>query len=261
MSNSILGGYDNPGVAGLALLRRTTPREWLRQPQTDLTVFRKHPAKQIIWKSGERGHFRIDKNSMYLGAASSALLGVGEPVWYDQPAFTEPAPSGCWHLRIVGGSPLLPAGFPPLFAHEDCWLYTPMVQTLARLGYTFELREAFLFPERHQCLRPFYEAFKAARETATPEEWKTLKRVYVVTFGLLARESHDDPRPGYIFRPNWYYSLISEANARMYMQVYRVWQRERLLPVEIMIDELTYPEPVYSLPMGPGIGQYKIKDV
>lgn len=252
----ILGGYENPGVAGLALLRRVTPREWLRQPQADLSFFRTHGARPLQVTTGEAATWAADKNGMYLGAASSVLLGTGEPVWYDQaPPWSAHPPAGLWHVEIMGG----PSHWPPLFKKSDDWLYTPALQALAKIGFTFALKEAFLFPESHQALRPFYEAFRLARETATPDDWKRCKRVYTTTFGILARRPEGDPVPSYIFRPDWYYSLVAEAAARLVYNIKKVYDQEGLLPVRIETDALYYETEVFSLPMGTGIGQFKLK--
>lgn len=250
----MMGTHDSPGVAGMAILREVTRPEWLRQPQGDFTVFRRHPAFDLRWDSGRPGPCIYDKNAMYVGAASSAKLGVGIPEFVHAPALEDRA--GLWHIIVEGG---LGGDLVPLLVKmPDSWQYTPMVQALLTFGYQVRAVEAWLFPESHAVLRPFYERIRTLRDATVdqPEARGQIKRLYTVTFGILAHLI-PDAKPGYLYRPDWFFTLVAEACARMHYQMRKVLEVEGVAPSAAHTDALFYPHPVASLPLGPGIGQFK----
>lgn len=259
---------DAPGKEGLALLRRVTPANWLRQPEFDFSVFafhdgrdeNDHRAFDFSWDSGRPGPHVYDKNSMYLGAASSAWLGVGVPEHVLAPELANKP--GIWRIHLQEVPPGEGVVLPPLVEQEVSWQYTPIMLRLRNdPAYKFYVSEAWIFPEGHQVLRPFYEQLRALRQAArTPEELKRVKRLYTVSFGILAHQIQG-ARPGYLYRPDWFFGLVSYAKLILYQQMERVWLREMVQPSAVHTDAIHYPVPISGLPLGTGIGQFKYKVV
>ncbi len=250
---------------GWAILRGVTRPEWLRQPSPPeaFAIFRKHGTTELLWNyrvEKERLYpHRYDKRAARLGAASSVKVGVGAPEHARRPAFTDEA--GLWHLQIESVPAMLSEGvLPPLFKGVDTWQYTPIVRLLLKLGCVFTIEEAYLFPEQHQALRPFYEHMKLLRQAAcTPEELAETKLIYTKTFGSLAHLI-ENPGPSYVYRPDWYYTLVAHEKAILFMQMLDVWEQEGVMPQMVQTDCIWYNEPVSGLPIGPEIGQFKHND-
>lgn len=243
---------EHPGLVGLKIIRERCRPEWLVQPSMDsLKIFARYKAVERPWHSGRPENYEYDKNAQYVGAAASVKLGVGEPEHVSEPAPADRA--GLWRVHIAE-VPGFAAQFPPIARTAECWLYTPLVRLLQAFGYTFQVYEAWLFPEQHAVLRPFYERMKAMRE----QDKAAAKDIYRVTFGMLAHP----PRyasPDYLYRPDWWSTLVSEARARMYYQMRNVLLQEGQAPSAVLTDALYYEHPVHGLPLGTGIGQFKIK--
>jgi hypothetical protein len=253
-----ISSFTNPGAAGLAVLHQTTNARWLRQPSADMSVFRGHKTVAFNWKAGAQiGPHRYDKNKAHVGVASSVLVGVGEPVYFRSVPRDMGKEAGIWHILLHAGSE--DTRLPPIVSKRDCWVYTPILQLLIKLGYAVEIKEAYVFGEQHQVFRGFYEEMKAQLEAAAGDAQKVqaVKDIYTVFFGVLAHPK-DNPRPGYIYRPDWLFTVVAEAKARMYYQLLKVWREQGALPNAIKTDALYYDRPV-ELPMGPNIGQFKYK--
>ncbi len=256
-----------PGKSGIALLKAVTPAAWLAQPEYDFSVFQFHNGRReddrrafdFGWHDGRPAVHMYDKSAMYLGAASSARLGVGAPEHVHQtPLLDQP---GIWHINVIAAPENGP--LPPLVETVRSWQYTPIVQLLISLGYKLSCDEAYLFPEQHQVLRPFYERVRALRlEAKTPEDISAIKRLYTVSFGILAH-ARDGARPGYLYRPDWFFGLVAYSKAIMYNQMRRVYLKYGAAPSRVRVDALYYPDalPADALPLGVGIGQFKYKIV
>jgi hypothetical protein len=250
---------SNPGTAGLALLKEVTRPEWLRQPHASFSIFKQHKTVDLLWKTDQSALHLYDKRAMYVGAASSVKLGIGIPEYVAHPQIEDRA--GVWRV-IIDQSP---AGFellPPIVKSADSWQYTPIVELLRKLGYMFHAEEAWLFSEQHAVLRPFYERVKALWQATAdnPDARRQVKRLYTITFGLLAHEKLGHGA-GYVYRPDWTFSLVAEAKARMFYQMRKVLETEDVAPSQVKTDCIWYPRPVTALPVGDKIGQFKYKVV
>lgn len=259
---------EAPGKAGIALLRKVTPVAWLQQPAYDFSVFKQgerkgesdHRPHDFNWHPElfeGPGLHKYDKNAMYVGAASNAVLGVGAPVHQRGPELSKRP--GLWHVHIEAAPPAIDA-LPPLVEDADSWQYTPIVELLVKIGYRLRIEDAYIWSAGHQVLRPFYEEIKAMRAGAAGDA-ATLKRVkdiYRVTFGMLAHE-RPGARPGYLFRPDWFFCLVATAKVIMYRQIQKILDEEGQAPVAVYTDALYYAAPVQGLPIGQGIGQFKYK--
>lgn len=249
---------DGPAKQGIALLRSLVKPEWLHQPRADFSFFKEEKAIGFSWKSGDLGQHVYDKRAMYLGASSSVKLGVGIPEHVTCPEIRDTA--GLWHV-LIDQAPTSP--LPPLVKYVDSWQYTPMLLALVRAGYSFQVSEAWLFPEQHELLRPFYEHVRALwlASEGDLDARKQVKRLYTFTFGMLAHWPRvGTPGPNYIYRPDWTFSLVSEAKARMFYQMSKVLEADGLAPTQVIEDCIWYPEQVTALPIGQGIGQYKYNE-
>lgn len=249
---------SNPGAAGMALLKEVTRPEWLRQPSASFEVFKAHKTIDLLWKTDRPALHLYDKRAMYVGAASSVKLGVGVPVQVAHPEFEDHA--GVWHI-IIDQAPAGLDQLPPIVRSADSWQYTPIVKLLRKWNYAFHAEEAWLFSKQHALLRPFYEGVRTLWEASTddPDARRQIKRMYTVTFGMLAhdRAGHG---AGYIYRPDWTFSLVAEAKARMFYQLRKVFEIDGVAPSRVKTDCIWYPRPVTALPVGESIGQFKYKE-
>ncbi len=252
----------SPGRACLGLLREVTPAEWLAQPDFDFALLKSDGMKtrDFRFETARLQRAEYDKRAMYLGAASSAKLGIGAPEFHRHPTIWDQA--GLWHVhveRYPTGLEMLPSIVEEDDA-ADSWQYTPVVELMRATGYTFHCTEAYIWQRQAQVFRPFYERVRAMRQASahSPEELARVKRIYTVTFGILAHELKD-ARPGYLFRPDWFFGLVSYAKLIMWRQMQRVYLAEGVAPSKVLVDAVTYPRLVMGLPVGDGIGQFKLK--
>jgi hypothetical protein len=240
-------------LSGMAVLKQVTNPEWLKQPEGDFSIFRKHPALDARWDSGKPRVVCYDKNAMYLGAAASAKLGVGPFAHVEKPEFEDRA--GLWRI-FLHETPAELAHLPPIAPEGFSWQYTPVLRYLHHSGYKFDVEEAYLFSEQHAVLRRFYEKMRHLRA----QDKTAAKELYTRTFGVLAHQPPEHWR-NVIYRPDWFFGLVAEAKARMYIQVQQFYAKDGVLPVAIKVDSLYFDQEVPSIPLGSGIGQYKIKQV
>ena len=251
---------QHPGKIGLEIMHSCTPPAWLLQPDYDFSVFRRiGKTTAFRWSTGAPALHKYDKSAQHLGAAGAARLGIGAPAHVMRPDLTK-AP-GLWHI-LVEGAPPIDEALPPLIDDNalESWEYTPVVQELHKRGYKLRLIEAYLFAEGREVLRPFYEHMRGLRAAALAagdsDQIERIKAIYRVTPGMLAHEKKD-ARPGYLFRPDWWFGLVAYAKVVMYCQMERVWKNEGVALAAVETDALYYSEPVQGLPMGTGIGQFK----
>lgn len=255
---------QHPGKVGLEIMRSCTPPAWMEQPAFDFSVF-KRAGKTIAfqWYTGRPALHKYDKNAQHLGAAGAVRLGIGAPAHVVRPEITPELIKrpGLWHIRIEGAPPTV-AALPPLIDDGalESWEYTPIVQELHKRGYKLRILNAFLFEQGREVLRPFYEHMRELRSAALAagdaDQITRIKAIYRVTPGMLAHEK-EDARPGYLFRPDWWFGLVAYAKVVMYCQMERVYQREGIAPTAVETDALYYDQPVQGLVIGTGIGQFK----
>lgn len=257
-----LGRWRSPVQAGFVLLQDITRRDWLRRPAVSFEAMQQmfhddgRGAGALNLSTGAPAPHSYDKHKAWLGTAAGVKLGVGTPVHVVAPEFADRA--GVWLVRVADTSPYTDVfPVPERWLHHPTWLYTPLLHALVRLGYTFTAQEAYLFSEQHTVLRPFYQAMREhLDQAATPAEVRQLKDIYTRTFGALAHFPEKATSATFLYRPDWYYTLISEANARMFYQMLAVYEAEGVAPEAIETDKLFYAQPVQSLRLGEGIGQY-----
>lgn len=313
-----LGGWQFkrwPGGTGTSLLRwlHSGNRATLDLAPVQLpAIARKETAKQEMERQrhrlgrspswlraltpDERGRPYLhvyDKNAAWLGACSSIALGFGEPVRlgasdanaaplvFDQ---HKPLP-GYWLARITWKrAPVLPDPFllaPPSWGTvpKTCWYTTPMIAYAHELGAAVTLADAWVWPEHHRVMEPWYKRLRGARAqlaTLAGQDapgamgarlaLQVVKDTYRQTIGALAsarraRASKTDA----LYRPDWRDAIIATAHVNMYRQLYTAYEAAGVAPFAIATDALYYasdePDAVAACPpalrLGAGVGQYK----
>jgi hypothetical protein len=188
-----------------------------------------------------------DVNGMFLAACSSVELGAGVPEHLGgpgragRPVFDAGRP-GYWRASIK--SPLGLA-VPFLVDGKLHWYPTPAVELAVELGLTVQLREAWVYPERHRWLEPWYAVLRDAREefTRNPAPAAKLalagiKAVYTRSLGRLAGgwlQAGDDT-----FRPDWRDAVIARARANMHRHLVRVHAANGAAPVALQADTVVF---------------------
>ncbi len=244
---------DSP--SGISLLKQLTRPEWLAQPDCDFSVFcwpNDRKARDARWDSGKPRTHCYDKNAMYLGAASSVKLGVGPFHLVEKPTFEDMA--GLWQISLHE-TPAHLTHLPPIAPVGLSWQHTPILRYLLATGYTFDIQEAYLFSEQHAVLRRFYEQVRAIRE----RDKAAAKPLYTQAFGAMAFEPLPTWSKKTFYRPDWFFGLLAEAKARIFLQIQRFHEADGALPVAIKVDCLYYDQEMPSIPLGTGIGQFKVK--
>ena len=251
-------------ATGLDLMRETIPVYW-RRPGSDPFPFEEHKTLDIYWQTGQEGQFQYDKNAMYLASCAGVMVGSGDYSHQRSPQFEAKTP-GLWKIRLESAiSPFDGRAAPhPTDGEEVSWQYTDMVLACQRLGFSVDVLEAYVFIERHQALRPWYERIRQARNALAPldtpeatEARNLLKRLYTSSLGFLAHRPDKEIKAP-LYHPDWYGAIIAHAKSRMFAHMQDVYEKTQLCPVWVKTDGIWYTNSV-PLPVGPGIGQFKVK--
>lgn len=202
------------------------------------------------WPSRAEGRskfcYAYDANAMYLGAASSLPLPVGEMRHWELP--TELA---------------VDHNHPGYWRHLDAWLTTP---TAAYEENGTLANEVYYWPKTHRLLEPWYKVLRDARThlltygpSAALEAVKAVYRQGIGRLGSTNRTIDNDP----LYQPYWRHAVQAEARCRLLRRVDNLRNAE---PVAIDVDCLyfltSYGDPLrfaksIKLPIGDGIGQFK----
>lgn len=208
----------------------------------------------------------FDANAQYLGAASSIALPAGPCVHAgDWPELAETTP-GYWLIEppVWTGPGPCPWRDPAAAESSAVWVTTPTAW-LAHKGYGVEPLEAWVWPEHHQYLRPWYELLRDARAAADigGPALAAIKSVYKAGLGRLAsttrsRGTEGDP----LFQPYWDQAVTALARCNLHRRLVKL----RAEPVAVDVDCLFFltssPNPGafaarIGLPFGDGLGEYK----
>lgn len=219
----------SPGHVGqeLMLAHNRNHETWLQPAHLPAEV-KKHLARDMQWKRPlTREEKRVpmwfhlfDKNSQYLAACTSTLLGEGSPEHLiedkiDGITFKAYIP-GLWNVEGMG------------------WLWTPELEyrfaTLESMGALRPIiHEAYVWPKYHQALRSWGEDLWMARFKLNPGygtqegesrdilartlAYKALKPIYTQGMGWLAHESKEGDNK--LYRPDWWSMIVSTAHRNM----------------------------------------------
>jgi hypothetical protein len=262
----------SPGKTGLDLLIETTRRGGKRDAVEDWPppALDTNTVRDLTWMRTltpeERGRAYLhsyDKNALWLGAASSVELGLGDVEERSDPgdgtgvAFDKRLP-GYWLARLGGA--------------EERWHCTPTVARAIERGQAVAIGQAYVWPRRARALEGWYERLRDARATlkadpAPPARLAldVLKYTYAVTVSTLGGTwyKHDDP----LYRPDWRHHIIAQANANLSRALGRL--EAAGVPVVAVNVDCAYvvsdePDPVAAmkgtLKLGEGLGDFKVRD-
>ena len=185
--------------------------------------------------------YAFDLGGMFLGAASGLALPVGPPV----------------HTGASAPQPILPG----YWLVGERWVTTPA------LGDGDGLWDAWVYPEHHQFLQPWYKALRDARAQLCPGSvaLAAVKAVYTQGIGRLGsgrRADLADP----LFQPYWRHAVVAEARERLRRRLAGLDQSAGVV-VAVDTDALFVLSTAQDarvlalrlgLPLGAGLGQYHV---
>jgi hypothetical protein len=214
----------------------------------------------------ERGWLvAYDVNAAYLAAAGGVALPTGPVEHRDLfPELDERLP-GYWLFEpppSYGGPG--PAPWP---ARSPCWVTTPTAAYLADRWGLGPL-EAWVWPERHQYLRPWYDELRRAREAVLPmggPALNALKTIYKAGLGRLESDRRAGGAEAPLYQPYWGQAVTALARCNLHRRLRGLVGAE---PVAIQVDCLyfiaprSHPEAFAAragIPLGDGPGAFKAK--
>ena len=180
----------SPGHTGQELMEHFTEKHpaWLAPVELPETV-KAHTAVDMHWKRpltkdeqrpGMWAHF-FDKNSAYLAACTSVLLGEGSPI----------------HLKPIDAEAMIfNPRVPGIWRIGDEWHWTPKLEYIfACIGDGFRplIDEAYIWPKYHQALRGWGEHMWKARQALEKDspEYRAVKKIYTQALGWLTFDRPD----------------------------------------------------------------------
>jgi len=260
----------SPGKTGLDLLIETTRRGGKRDAVEDWPppALDTNTVRDLTWMRTLTPEERAkpylhsyDKNALWLGAASSVEVGLGDVEERRDPgdgtgvAFDKRLP-GYWLARIGGA--------------EERWHCTPTVARAVERGQTVAISHAYMWTRRARALEGWYERLRDARaalkaDPSPAARLAVLKYTYAVTVSTLGGTwyKHDDP----LYRPDWRHQIIAQANANLSRALGRLDAAG--VPVVAINVDCAYvvsdePDPVAAmrgtLTLGEGLGDFKVRD-
>lgn len=247
----------------------TVPEPGAGEVEADITWHR--APHQLIEKRGPHCH-AFDLNAMYLSAASSLPLPVGEPEYHDstrwgalelQEAFRRP---GYWLVTWGPQGPDdVPAGGgePHLDNLRRGWVTAPTMHYLHDAGLFVGTSEGWSWPESHRFLEPWYRMLRDARLEllAGGPALDAVKATYRQGIGRLgsSRRARGDADP--LHQPYWRQAVIAEARTRLLRRLAKLRQGPVAVDVDCAWFLTNTAEPHRfaqraGLPLGDGLGQF-----
>lgn len=234
----------SPGHVGQQLMLSMNEKHpaWLAPAEIPDTV-KLNLAVDMQWKRALYEHEHepgmylhlFDKNAMYLGACTSALLGEGSPLHLYNVSDFNPRVPGLWRIG-------------------DRWTWTPELEYQFSLAANRpKISEAWIWPKSHTTLRGWGEHMWAARqELSGPDNWpnsnypypdvaprqmayKAVKSIYTQGMGWLAMESNRGDNK--LYRPDWWSMIVSTAVRTMQFKIKQLGQNG-MYPVYVNVDTL-----------------------
>jgi hypothetical protein len=189
-----------------------------------------------------------DANAMYLGAASSLSLPVGQAKYY--PADLAPGPQ-------------IKANFGPGYWRcGDVWVTTPT----AAYSNTHPIVECWKWPEHHRFLEKWYRVLRDARKALVPfgpsPALDAVKATYRQGIGQLA--SHRKDRSDPLYQPYWRHAIQAEARTRLERRIATLLVSPFAVDVDCIYVLGNLPDAEITarrigVPLGDGIGEFKVK--
>lgn len=237
----------------LLLLKQLVNPQFLKQPETDLEIFNDHKPVVPVRKPKVEWSHSYDKNAAYLGVAASVSVGIGEPTHiqssYPLHFDSNRLVPGIW---LIDCHDLLWPWPLNLVPNGKSWQYSPVVNYLIENHIPFDCYEGHYFEDGKQIFLRLYNYLKKMRE----ENKDQAKEIYTRLWGLLAHKS-DHPYPGYVYRPDWYGTIIAENKVRIHRQAIQAYYANGFYPVGWRVDMLYYQQEMPFFKLGTGIGEWK----
>lgn len=208
----------------------------------------------------------FDLNGQYLSAASTLALPAGPVEHRDHfPDLREVDP-GYWLCEMPAWSGPGPCPWRVDRHGGPVWVTTPTAW-LAQRQHDVVPLEAWVWPEHHQFLRPWYEHLKRAREVAgelTGPALSAVKLTYKAGLGYL--ETKPAERKGgatdALYQPYWSEAVTAQARCNLHRRIAQL----SVEPLAVYVDCLyfltnsTNPGAFCAragIPLGDGLGQFK----
>lgn len=204
----------------------------------------------------------FDAASAYLGSMINAELAWSGLTHTGRRTFDRHVP-GYWLCELSAATlawcadPSLPPIVPPARIRDgQAWLTTPMVDLLYFIGEPPAIVDSWTARERggrrggYRILRTFGEQLRDARAAAARDSLMAerlvyaLKRTYKDAVGGMQREGMR------IYRPDWAHTIIDTWRATIIRRILSVHERQRVWPVRVMTDSLSYPDSGGPAPRG-----------
>lgn len=261
----------SPGRVGWTYLKKLHP-QWVETiPQFDWKAahFTSAAAPDIIWQRAlttterENGVFvhKFDESAAYPYAASQTDMGVGTPVYLHaemagRAAVHEkghPQSVGVWRCTLHSFPLNADNGMPPIWKKTTGWLAGPMIRLLSKIGYTVEIHEAYVFPDRHDLLVKWANSLWLIRQgfiLAAGGTWKNekcaklaakaTKTVMNATIGMTAFRKFDEEKDDEMKRPDIRLQAIARHVELKWHRIEKIRTLYGITPVLIYMDALYY---------------------
>ncbi|MFD4142734.1 telomere-associated protein Tap [Streptomyces sp. NPDC058572] len=264
----------HPLLAGLPRFHRRTPDEVLVEEAYDWA----RPLTDD--ECTKRFVVGIDVNMAFAAAANGTVVGIGEKVHVQKPAF-DPKLPGSWlvDLSHIELDPRLPSPFTPSGDRPEgpAWYATPTVAYAVELGHQVAPFEAYVRPTSGRYLDAWYNRLRDAYLATMADLGVTADLSPQEFLAAMARHKQTDPdmaivlaaikatvkggigklrerprgggwRPGQpwpaLARPTWRpdirAAVISKARTNMHRKMLKLAQAADLYPVAVLSDCAVY---------------------
>jgi hypothetical protein len=163
---------------------------------------------------------------------------------------------GYWHGTIAGVDlpPTLPDPFPCDPAGR--WYTTPTLELAEQLGARVQLGEAYVWPEQHRLLQPWYRVLREARLSLSGPARDAVKAVYTQFVGQLESRLWDREGDA-LFRPDIRQSIIAQARVNFWRILQRCAEAGQP-PALVYVDEALFigdADPLAAKPAAVQLGE------
>lgn len=275
----------SPGYTGIELLKRCNSKQritWLEN--ADLSNLPDRSTSfDIKWLAS---HFQdamflhvVDKSGAYLASGNSVQVGEGTPTHVEGIAFDKKL-CGLWHVTFTGESPYdgtsLPLPYHSVLQKPLSYYWTPEIEIAMLLGYGVEVKEAWIFKERHKIfnlwsnflwdirikLRTLRREYPNVRAYKLADD--TIKLIYTHTFGKLATSSEYEKKDTTFLRRDWRNMIVADTRLKVLYQLNKLVQAGyQIVMVNVdalyILTNVANPHDIGIISQEDKLGGYKLK--
>lgn len=203
-----------------------------------------------------------DTSAQHISAMCTGIFGNGEPVHVTAPVFDKKR-AGYWRIRNLSGwHPLMPR----LSLEDGSWAVTDTLKVLSEMGATFDIDEAWIYPDTGRYLYTAYQHFAktwkellASAESGEPGARIALKSIPYASFsGNLANRQGAREGSEELWRPDWNDAILAASDANLLRAAARIAKASGQYPVGMKTDALYYVsdehKPGKAAPAGMRVG-------